>query len=260
MLNCVYKKSKPELQVIISMEDAGRDAPAAAVKAAKSAAGAPVIDGAGAAGDHKARPSPPLATWLSQANVGDNAPPTHPDAVLGHDGVYQIGHGMDIFVLSVTVAGAADLTELVDPGITVLDAFHFRYSLLGNPVATEAFGSLAEPSFATERCATCASAARYLQLPQPIPCPRHPFIHPPPFFLASSPNSTHILCYFAVHSFVVYCCTSGCDFADRVTFCTLEQQSYRAYPQLGRGAGPLFFSQFSFGAAVHRRLPSHWNK
>lgn len=154
VLNCVYKKSKPELQVIISMEDVDTETAAATapVDEANPVNEAAAVQGDAPTGQLHTRDEAPLSTWQRQANDGDaEAPPTNPDAILGPDGIYQVGGGLDAFVWSVTVSGASDLTDLANPELSDSASFHFRYDLLGNPVATESFGSLSEPSFAAER-------------------------------------------------------------------------------------------------------------
>ncbi|KAL6114956.1 cep120 [Pungitius sinensis] len=72
-------------------------------------------------------------------------------------GFHQVGPAdlcSDMFVLSVTVAFATKLEQLI-PSTTKLSAegsgFFFYYSLLGNDITSEPFGSLLSPDFEPER-------------------------------------------------------------------------------------------------------------
>ncbi|XP_022245188.1 centrosomal protein of 120 kDa-like isoform X2 [Limulus polyphemus] len=73
------------------------------------------------------------------------------------EGFYQIGpieKCQESFIFSVTVAFAANLSQIKPTSKKVLPAFqqyHFYYSLLGNDVRTESFTNLDNPEFPAER-------------------------------------------------------------------------------------------------------------
>ncbi|CAH1798062.1 unnamed protein product [Owenia fusiformis] len=139
LLNSKYSKNKPELKVgvyidndVISQQTfKAKDAPARRGEA-------PALDS-------------PL-TERSEVNPHSLKP------VLNEtEGWYQIGPEhkcTDQFILSVTVAFAANLTQLVPSNFLLpanANGYFFYYSLFGNDVSNEPFKDLMTPNFAAER-------------------------------------------------------------------------------------------------------------
>uniref|UniRef100_A0ABM5FSZ3 Centrosomal protein of 120 kDa isoform X1 n=1 Tax=Pogona vitticeps TaxID=103695 RepID=A0ABM5FSZ3_9SAUR len=154
LLSNRYTKFKPELQLSVMLE--------ADTKAS--------VDG------FKAKEAPPrdvtayLNTFIkiskvqpqwSIAKVARQLPGLDPKnlaAVLNEEeGYHQIGpaeHCRDYFVLSVTVAFAAQLEQLIPTTMKLPERqpeFFFYYSLLGNDVTNEPFTNLMNPNFEPER-------------------------------------------------------------------------------------------------------------
>eukprot|EP00911_Craspedida_sp_UC1_P002891 UC1_evm4s2112 len=186
VLNCLYKKSRPELQVMIAMEDA------AAVPAVKTTENAQMmgmqkqekeeglegeVEGAeetetsesseletfteAAAGalsewmttqKQEQEPADASIAGAATTTADGTATTTEPYAVLTSEGIFQIGGGASLYSLGVTVSGAADLTSLAAPSrMPPPGPLTFRYHLFGNVITTESFNDLAVPAFATER-------------------------------------------------------------------------------------------------------------
>ncbi|KAL3867406.1 hypothetical protein ACJMK2_044608 [Sinanodonta woodiana] len=153
LLHSKYQKSKPELRLAIYLdEDKGHEQ-----------------------SSFKAREAPP--------RVIDELPPTGADSRLlqpilnEEEGYYQIGppaRCKDYFILSVTIASAANLAQLIPssqalpPGVT---GYFFYYSLIGNDVTNEVFHDLIEPHFPAERASvrirTSVEALRIFMTNQP---------------------------------------------------------------------------------------------
>ncbi|XP_063151353.1 centrosomal protein of 120 kDa [Candoia aspera] len=134
LLSNRYTKFKPELQLSLMLET---DTKAS-------------VDG------FKAREAPPreLAVPLQIPGLD----PKNLVAVLNEEeGYHQIGpaeYCRDYFVLSVTVAFATQLEQLIPTTVKIPERqpeFFFYYSLLGNDVTNEPFNDLMNPNFEPER-------------------------------------------------------------------------------------------------------------
>lgn len=102
----------------------------------------------------KAKKAPPRRG----SPVLSNLLPEKLEAVLKEDeGYHQIGHQdycTDLFVLSVTVAFATKLEQLIPSTMKLVgegSEFFFYYTLLGNDITSEPFQNLISPSFEPER-------------------------------------------------------------------------------------------------------------
>uniref|UniRef100_A0A8C8GWL9 Centrosomal protein of 120 kDa n=1 Tax=Oncorhynchus tshawytscha TaxID=74940 RepID=A0A8C8GWL9_ONCTS len=102
----------------------------------------------------KAKKAPPR----QGSPVLSNLLPEKLEAVLKEDeGYHQIGHQdycTDLFVLSVTVAFATKLEQLIPSTMKLVgegSEFFFYYTLLGNDITSEPFQNLISPSFEPER-------------------------------------------------------------------------------------------------------------
>ncbi|XP_038845903.1 centrosomal protein of 120 kDa isoform X1 [Salvelinus namaycush] len=102
----------------------------------------------------KAKKAPPR----QGSPVLRNLLPEKLEAVLKEDeGYHQIGHQdycTDLFVLSVTVAFATKLEQLIPSTMKLVgegSEFFFYYTLLGNDITSEPFQNLISPSFEPER-------------------------------------------------------------------------------------------------------------
>ncbi|XP_071013436.1 centrosomal protein of 120 kDa [Oncorhynchus clarkii lewisi] len=102
----------------------------------------------------KAKKAPPR----QGSPVLSNLLPEKLEAVLKEDeGYLQIGHQdycTDLFVLSVTVAFATKLEQLIPSTMKLVgegSEFFFYYTLLGNDITSEPFQNLISPSFEPER-------------------------------------------------------------------------------------------------------------
>uniref|UniRef100_A0A673ZL44 Centrosomal protein of 120 kDa n=1 Tax=Salmo trutta TaxID=8032 RepID=A0A673ZL44_SALTR len=102
----------------------------------------------------KAKKAPPR----QGSPVSSNLLPEKLEAVLKEDeGYHQIGHQdycTDLFVLSVTVAFATKLEQLIPSTMKLVgegSEFFFYYTLLGNDITSEPFQNLISPSFEPER-------------------------------------------------------------------------------------------------------------
>uniref|UniRef100_G3PJS6 C2 domain-containing protein n=1 Tax=Gasterosteus aculeatus aculeatus TaxID=481459 RepID=G3PJS6_GASAC len=129
LLSSRYTKQRPALLVGAALESDAKPAE-------------PSPDG------FKAKKAPPRRGQLF---------PFHPATLVPEQGYHQVGPAdscSDMFVLSVTVAFATKLEQLI-PSTTKLSAegsgFFFYYSLLGNDITSEPFASLLSPDFEPER-------------------------------------------------------------------------------------------------------------
>ncbi|XP_064830686.1 centrosomal protein of 120 kDa [Oncorhynchus masou masou] len=102
----------------------------------------------------KAKKAPPR----QGSPVLSNLLPEKLEAVLKEDeGYHQIGHEdycTDLFVLSVTVAFATKLEQLIPSTMKLVgegSEFFFYYTLLGNDITSEPFQNLISPNFEPER-------------------------------------------------------------------------------------------------------------
>uniref|UniRef100_A0A671UTG8 Centrosomal protein 120 n=1 Tax=Sparus aurata TaxID=8175 RepID=A0A671UTG8_SPAAU len=102
----------------------------------------------------KARKAPPRQ---GSPAVTDLLPDNLEAVLISEKGYHQVGpadHCCDMFVLSVTVAFATKLEQLI-PSTMKLSAegseFFFYYSLLGNDITSEPFHNLLSPDFEPER-------------------------------------------------------------------------------------------------------------
>uniref|UniRef100_A0A4W4EZC5 C2 domain-containing protein n=1 Tax=Electrophorus electricus TaxID=8005 RepID=A0A4W4EZC5_ELEEL len=102
----------------------------------------------------KAKKAPPRAGSPTLANLES----IKVEAILNEDeGYHQIGPadlGKDMYVLSVTVAFATKLEQLISSSTKLASEgseFFFFYSLLGNDVTSEPFQNLISPNFEPER-------------------------------------------------------------------------------------------------------------
>ncbi|XP_059825646.1 centrosomal protein of 120 kDa isoform X1 [Hypanus sabinus] len=138
LLSSKYTKSKPEIKIGIVLETDTK----------------PQVEA------FKAREAPPR-----EGRVIETLPPSLLDvnpksltAILNEEeSYYQIGpadYCTDFFVLSVTIAFATQLEQLIPSTIKLPDErpeFFFYYTLLGNDVTNDPFTDLINPNFAPER-------------------------------------------------------------------------------------------------------------
>ncbi|NXB97625.1 CE120 protein, partial [Orthonyx spaldingii] len=134
LLSNKYPKFKPEIQLGVALE----------------------IDSKALTDDFKAKEAPPR-----EGNVLTLFPGLDPKSIVPvlneEEGYHQIGpaeYCRDHFVLSVTIAFATHLEQLVPSTIKLPDRqpeFFFYYSLLGNNVTNEPFTDLINPNFEPER-------------------------------------------------------------------------------------------------------------
>ncbi|XP_033634352.1 centrosomal protein of 120 kDa-like [Asterias rubens] len=138
LLNSKYNRHKPQLKVGVALE---------ADTQAKDES-------------FRAKAAPPRsAMGLPEDEVSQHEiPPSSLKPILNDaEGCYQIGPPdscTESFVLSVTIAYAANLAQLVPSSIPLPSrdkGFFFFYSLFGNDVTNEPFHDLLNPSFTAER-------------------------------------------------------------------------------------------------------------
>ncbi|XP_030832368.1 centrosomal protein of 120 kDa isoform X3 [Strongylocentrotus purpuratus] len=136
ILNSKYHKHKPEIQLGISLE-----------------LDTPVKDES-----FKARAAPPRKGQVPSVLPASEIDPSTLKAMLNNEeGFYKIGPEescTESFVLSVTIAFAANLSQLVTPDIPLAarhKGFFFSYALLGNHVTNDSFHDLMNPTFPAER-------------------------------------------------------------------------------------------------------------
>ncbi|XP_075692280.1 centrosomal protein of 120 kDa [Rhinoderma darwinii] len=131
LLSSKYTKFKPEVQLNIALETDTK----------------PAVDA------FKAKEAPPRSS-----KVQGELDPKSLVAILNEaEGYHQIGpaeHCKDYFVLSVTIAFATQLEQLIPTNLRLPEPqpeFFFYYSLLGNDVTNEPFTDLISPDFEPER-------------------------------------------------------------------------------------------------------------
>ncbi|XP_063820288.1 centrosomal protein of 120 kDa isoform X1 [Pseudophryne corroboree] len=134
LLSSKYTKFKPEVQLNIALESDTK----------------PAVD------TFRAKEAPPRSS-----NVLGDPPGLDPKSLVPilneTEGYHQIGpvhYCKDFFVLSVTVAFATQLEQLIPSTLKLPESqpeFFFYYSLLGNDVANEPFTDLINPDFEPER-------------------------------------------------------------------------------------------------------------
>eukprot|EP00795_Rhopilema_esculentum_P005989 gene5989-11355_t len=123
LLNSKYHGMKPEIKVVVSLED-----------------------------ENTKTGSPEAVKQKSSEETEDELQP-----VLDEEkGYYLIGKrekATDIFCLSVTIAAAKNLTKVIpsDRQLNQQDGFYFFYKLLGNEVTSEPFHDVINANFAAER-------------------------------------------------------------------------------------------------------------
>ncbi|XP_075035209.1 centrosomal protein of 120 kDa isoform X2 [Mixophyes fleayi] len=132
LLSSKYTKFKPEVQLNISLESDTK----------------PAMD------TFKAKEAPPRS---SRGDLSGLDPKSLVPILNEAEGYHQIGpanHCKDYFVLSVTVAFATQLEQLIPSTLRLPESqpeFFFYYSLLGNDVTNEHFTDLINPDFEPER-------------------------------------------------------------------------------------------------------------
>ncbi|CAH2296100.1 centrosomal of 120 kDa isoform X1 [Pelobates cultripes] len=134
LLSSKYTKLKPEIQLCVTLEADTK----------------PAVEG------FKAKEAPPRSIKLPREMSGID--PKSLVAILNEtEGYHQIGpadYCRDYFVLSVTVAFATQLEQLIPSNLRLPEPqpdFFFYYSLLGNDVTNEPFTDLINPNFEPER-------------------------------------------------------------------------------------------------------------
>ncbi|NWS18753.1 CE120 protein, partial [Pachyramphus minor] len=133
LLSNKYPKFKPEIQIGVVLE----------------------TDSKALVDDFKAKEAPPREGKVVTLFPGLDPKTIVP--VLNEEGYHQIGPAEycgDYFVLSVTIAFATQLEQLVPSTMKLPDRqpeFFFYYSLLGNDVTNEPFTDLINPNFEPER-------------------------------------------------------------------------------------------------------------
>ncbi|XP_044131817.1 centrosomal protein of 120 kDa isoform X2 [Bufo gargarizans] len=131
LLSSKYTKFKPEVQLNISLETDTK----------------PAVDA------FKAKEAPPRSSKVP----GELDPKTLVPILNEAEGYHQIGpveYCKDYFVLSVTIAFATQLEQLIPSTLRLpgpRPEFFFYYSLLGNDVTNEPFNNLINPDFEPER-------------------------------------------------------------------------------------------------------------
>ncbi|XP_055489098.1 LOW QUALITY PROTEIN: centrosomal protein of 120 kDa [Leucoraja erinacea] len=138
LLSSKYTKSKPEIKIGIVLETDAK----------------PHVEA------FKAREAPPREGKVIETlpcSLLDVDPKSLTAILNEEESYYQIGPGeycTDFFVLSVTIAFATQLEQLIPSTIKLPDErpeFFFYYSLLGNDVTNDPFTDLINPNFAPER-------------------------------------------------------------------------------------------------------------
>ena len=128
LLNSKYQRLKPEIQVMLNLED-----------------------------DSLKKPEQSSPPQHSTPSGKDDIDPLALQPVLNEDnGFYQLGpnsESSEIFVLSVTISYAVHLAKLIPSSFVVPDGqgFYFQYSLFGNNVSSDIFSDLLQPNFSPER-------------------------------------------------------------------------------------------------------------
>ncbi|CAB4003314.1 centrosomal of 120 kDa isoform X2, partial [Paramuricea clavata] len=128
LLNSKYQRLKPEIQVMLNLEDDSLK--------------------------KQEQRSPPQHSTPSRK---DDIDPLGLQPVLNEEkGFYQLGpntESSEIFVLSVTISYAVNLAKLIPSSFVVPDGqgFYFQYSLFGNNVSSDVFSDLLQPNFSPER-------------------------------------------------------------------------------------------------------------
>ncbi|CAJ0956517.1 unnamed protein product [Ranitomeya imitator] len=131
LLSSKYTKFKPEVQLNIALETDTK----------------PALDA------FKAKDAPPRASKVP----GELDPKSLVPILNEAEGYHQIGpveYCKDYFVLSVTIAFATQLEQLISSTLRLPEPkpeFYFYYSLLGNDVTNEPFTDLINPDFEPER-------------------------------------------------------------------------------------------------------------
>ncbi|XP_078253137.1 centrosomal protein of 120 kDa [Rhinoraja longicauda] len=138
LLSSKYTKSKPEIKIGVVLETDAK----------------PQVEA------FKAREAPPREGKVIETlpcSLLDVDPKSLTAILNEEESYYQIGPGeycTDFFVLSVTIAFATQLEQLIPSTIKLPDErpeFFFYYSLLGNDVTNDPFTDLINPNFAPER-------------------------------------------------------------------------------------------------------------
>ncbi|CAM9405665.1 unnamed protein product [Lampetra fluviatilis] len=150
LLSSKYAKTRPELRIGVLLENDSKAQPDA----------------------FRARDAPPRDARIPNAKALT--------AVLDEEeGFYWIGpsrQATDVYVVSVTIAFAAHLEQLVPSSVRLPEGkpeFYFYYTLLGNSVANDPFADLLNPNFSPERASlkirsTVDVLQRYFSLQPPI--------------------------------------------------------------------------------------------
>ncbi|KAG9487890.1 hypothetical protein GDO78_007602 [Eleutherodactylus coqui] len=149
LLSSKYTKFKPEVQLNIALETDTK----------------PAVDA------FRAKEAPPR----SSKALGELDPKSLVPILSEADGYHQIGpveYCKDYFVLSVTIAFATQLEQLIPRTLRLPEPkpeFFFYYSLLGNDVTNEPFTDLINPDFEPERasvriCSTVEVLCMYLSV------------------------------------------------------------------------------------------------
>ncbi|XP_077147170.1 centrosomal protein of 120 kDa [Ranitomeya variabilis] len=131
LLSSKYTKFKPEVQLNIALETDTK----------------PALDA------FKAKDAPPRASKVP----GELDPKSLVPILNEAEGYHQIGpveYCKDYFVLSITIAFATQLEQLISSTLRLPEPkpeFYFYYSLLGNDVTNEPFTDLINPDFEPER-------------------------------------------------------------------------------------------------------------
>ncbi|KXJ28809.1 centrosomal protein of 120 kDa [Exaiptasia diaphana] len=137
LLSSKYQKLKPELKVLLSLEEDSQS---------KEADNQPF------GADNTKAAASKQKDLQSSGFVGDLEP-----VLNNNEGYYQIGPSEKdnhIFVLSVTIGLASNLAKLIPSSFKLTDhggGFYFYYSLIGNDVSNAVFHDLLQPNFPPER-------------------------------------------------------------------------------------------------------------
>nr|XP_057925795.1 centrosomal protein of 120 kDa [Doryrhamphus excisus] len=141
LLSSRYTKTKPSLLLSMLLENAGGSSPLASPKTRKD----------------PSRQEPP-AVHHGDHPLAAQQPTDKLEALLVPEkGYHQVGAAdvaVDMFVLSVTVAFASKLEQLIPSTMKVSaegSSFFFFYTLLGNDITSEPFQNLLAPDFQPER-------------------------------------------------------------------------------------------------------------
>ncbi|XP_048731906.2 centrosomal protein of 120 kDa-like [Ostrea edulis] len=134
LLHSKYSKNKSEIRLAIYLEDDKSGGQETSFKAKEA----------------------PARLLEDTQNLGVD--PRHLQPLLNEaEGYYQIGSKLkckELFVMSVTIAQAANLTQLIpssQPLPVTASGYFFYFSLLGNDVTNETFHDLINPNFPAER-------------------------------------------------------------------------------------------------------------